>query len=341
MHATSRSLTLGSAMALASVLFLPSIPRATAASLDGRQTRTPGARSAMSMALDANGDVLLFGGDTFAGAEFFDDTWTWNGRRWTERHPDHHPTSRCCYGLAYDADTRLTILFGGSNGIDYFADTWAWDGSDWTQLTPPRSPVKRSNFSMAYDQDLKEIVLFGGFCNARGWCDDTWIWNGSTWYKAHPKKAPKGRETHALAYDSARHRVVLFGGSAGCDDLGCHFYRDTWTFDGRTWVQKNPPHTPDYRDQMGMAYDVEEHHTVMFGGSFAQAGHRTWIWDGRDWSKERIDLSPGVRERPAVVYDRARRVVLLYGGRDGFDVDYGDMWEWDGAAWTCLFDCPG
>jgi hypothetical protein len=71
-----------------------------------------------SMAPDlANGTVVLFGGpvDAVNGA-YNGDTWTWDGARWTERHPAHHPSARGAAAMAYDPATRGVVLFGVHSG---------------------------------------------------------------------------------------------------------------------------------------------------------------------------------------------------------------------------------
>ena len=72
--------------------------------------------------------VVLFGGNS---GPYLDETWTWDGVTWTQRHPAQSPTGRGFMGLAYDAARRQVVLFaGGGGGLD---DTWTWDGNHWQQ----------------------------------------------------------------------------------------------------------------------------------------------------------------------------------------------------------------
>jgi hypothetical protein len=50
----------------------------------------PAARFMTSIAFDADrGRAILFGGSALL--DQFDDTWSWNGKAWTQLHPAHHP----------------------------------------------------------------------------------------------------------------------------------------------------------------------------------------------------------------------------------------------------------
>jgi hypothetical protein len=79
------------------------------------------------MAYDAgSGTVVMFGGN--APGRYLNDTWTWNGRTWTRQHPAASPSARDGAAMAYDADTRTAVLFGGvpDVGTGELGDTWAW-----------------------------------------------------------------------------------------------------------------------------------------------------------------------------------------------------------------------
>jgi hypothetical protein len=114
------------------------------------------------MAFDrATSEVVLFGGGDRVS---LGDTWTWGGERWQQKHPAHRPPARQHAAMAYDAERRQVLLFGGdseegSGRPELRADTWAWDGSDWTQLHPVSSPNAGPTPHMAYDATAREVVL--------------------------------------------------------------------------------------------------------------------------------------------------------------------------------------
>lgn len=79
--------------------------------------------------------VLMFGGLAEPLVPL-DDTWTWDGATWTERHPGTSPPARWGARMAHDPARGEVVLFGGY-GLN---DTWIWNGTSWMQQTPPISP---------------------------------------------------------------------------------------------------------------------------------------------------------------------------------------------------------
>jgi hypothetical protein len=66
--------------------------------------------------------VLLFGGATTEGVS--DQTWAWDGNRWTRLKLSPSPPGRKYHALAWDRFKRLAILFGGSVGESSLGDLW-------------------------------------------------------------------------------------------------------------------------------------------------------------------------------------------------------------------------
>jgi hypothetical protein len=155
---------------------------------DASSDQSPPDRSSAAMAT-LDGKVLLFGGDilAFAGgtggaAGPVNDTWEWNGSKWTELSPATSPSPRERAAIA-ELDGKL-VLFGGryegaSGEWEYLNDTWTWDGSSWTQLAPPTSPPARA--SGVAGSVGETMVLFGGFGPGVASLGDTWTFDGSTW----------------------------------------------------------------------------------------------------------------------------------------------------------------
>jgi hypothetical protein len=120
---------------------------------------------------------------------------------------------------------------------------------------------------------------------------------------------------------------VLFGGYvATSGGLG-----DTWEFDGTTWVQRFPAHSPPATFDGQFAYDAARGVCVLFGGTsanFSATGH--WEWDGADWREVRT--APLPRQGHVLVHDPLRDRTLLFGGFHD-PVQLADTWEWDGSRW--------
>ena len=107
---------------------------------------------------------------------------------------------------------------------------------------------------------------------------------------------------------------------------------------GRTVEGETPSEgSPDPRGFAAMAYDTEREVAVLFGGYglSGQALGDTWEWNGSRWIRRETaaERTPPARHSAAITYDCDRRVVVLFGGYDGAR-ELGDLWEWDGRAWS-------
>ena len=158
------------------------------------------------------------------------ETWEWDGTTWT-RVADSGSPVRDSFGVAYDDERKVLVLFGGEAGTHDFSDTWGWQGTTWEQLAD-MGPAPRSAHRMVYDSDRARIVLFGGgprkvdskgaFLRMLG---DTWEWDGTRWSQLQDM-GPPARGYAGIAYDHDRRRVVLFEGLS--NDPPSHEFGDTW-----------------------------------------------------------------------------------------------------------------
>lgn len=240
---------------------------------------------------------------------------------WTQKQ-DIGPAPRCGHALAYDANRKRVVLFGGETAGDKVNDTWEWDGENWTQMADI-GPAARSETAMVYDSSRKRILLFGGISDRP--LGDTWEWDGENWTQV-ADSGPAPRRGHAMAFDSARNRTVLFGGELAEGLVG-----DTWEWDGTEWTQQEET-GPSMRHRHIMAFDIPRKRTVLFGGlSYnGSALGDTWEWDGTAW-KQVADIGPSPCAGAAMVFAGERTV--LFGGMAASQL-YQNSWEWDGKYWT-------
>lgn len=208
------------------------------------QPGSPDRRAAAMMALDPiTNNVVLFGG-TNRDVRAFNDTWLWDGVKWTQflTSPSNTPPARAAGGLGLDRNGTIDrlILFGGSPlgllpetidaGNEALNDTWAWTQNGWVKLEPTDKPDPRYLFSMARDDASGQLLLFGGRNTSRTdviLFDDTWTWNGSTWLQLETQNSPGDRSNGAgFAYDADHEQMVLFGGG----------FNVSSDFNNRTWL---------------------------------------------------------------------------------------------------------
>ncbi len=296
----------------------------------------PPPRNGLAIAYDAaRENTVLFGGGMvvpYSGFGLSDDTWQWDGVRWTEVMTETRPPARWDHAMAYDSTRRRIVLFGGYGTDGVRDDTWEWDGVRWIEVTPAAAPPARSNHAMAYDAARGRVVLFGGSLpdSDAAPFSDTWEWDGTTWTKRSSTSSPPARAYHAMVYDSAREGVVLFGGGEGnrYDPTGRR--SDMWAWDGTEWTEVTPADRPSDRAQHAMAYDAARERTVLFGGyaNYGDLGD-TWEWNGTAWIEVLPPPSPAPRSGHTMIYDPVRERVVLFGGSARIET-----WEWDGERWT-------
>jgi hypothetical protein len=152
---------------------------------------------------------------------------------------------------------------------------------------------------------------------------------------AHPsagaggdETVPPGRGLGGMTPDPSGN-VLLFGGAR--EENGEQILGDTWIWDGASWTEQHPAHSPAPRADFGMAYDAARHQVVLFGGDDGYTVFNdTWVWDGVTWTQlHPAHTPPSTNLGEAMAYDAARRdVVLTMTGSSG-DV----TWIWDGADW--------
>jgi hypothetical protein len=257
---------------------------------------------------------------------------------WVEPQLTSAPSARCCAGMAYDAATQSTVLFGGGNGgvspPVRNADTWVWTGK-WSQQFPSASPLPRQGAAMAYDPSTGTVVLFGGGTSDNTPLNDTWTWDGVTWTQQFPPVSPPAREidTQGMAYDAVTGTVVLFGGA---NDKG-GVLDDTWEWDGkvRTWTQRFPASSPSARKTV-LAFDAARGDIVLFGGD--NGGNDiyadTWTWNGENWTQQFPASAPSARTLYMMAYDPSLGEIVLFGGTVQPPQGLNDTWTWDGSTWT-------
>jgi hypothetical protein len=94
------------------------------------------ARSRMAFH-EPSGEMVLYGGDVpheGPGFEVVGDTWVWNGRQWSERKPKDTPGPRFMQAMAYHAEMKRVILYGGKRNARGRDDAWTWDGENWAPM---------------------------------------------------------------------------------------------------------------------------------------------------------------------------------------------------------------
>jgi len=203
--------------------------------------------------------------------------------------------------MAYDAESDLVVLFGGSDlyTAEVLADTWAYDyeANIWTNLQPWNSAPPHHFHDMVYHEAKDRIVLFGGFKLVDGTyvpLNDIWTFDANTnmWIELYPGAPPAPRAYHTLAYESGSEKIVMFGGIL--DETNWPYeptIDETWVFDldRVAWTQESPKKVASSRawhQMVGIGKGV-----VLFGGGPSRFDYNsdTYTYSSRNNMWKRVN----------------------------------------------------
>lgn len=240
------------------------------------QTRPPSFTWAGAVYDAARDDLVVFGGESIFGISprrHFDQTWLWQGTRWTRASPATTPPARSRHAMTWDAARQEVVLFGGLGTNVWLGDTWIWNGADW-RLASTTGPSAREGAAMTGQSAFGTCLLFGG---SNGGSppdrDDTWQWNGSAWSRLAPAQSPPRRRDAGLAHDPGRGITLLAGGTSGGSGRD-----DTWEWNGVDWrVRSGLP--AGYGPSMKLVFHSRRAR-VLAGANYP---HSLVEWDGAAW----------------------------------------------------------
>jgi hypothetical protein len=302
-------------------------------------TKFPSKRGGLSMAYDETLQrTILFGGFIDDPAETSDETWSFDGSKWTQLFPATIPSQRANHGMVYSPTLGAVVMFGGrttGSTASTLNDTWTWDGTDWVLLHDGVSgaPGPRDSFGISIDPVNGQVLIFGGQ-DAGAPNNQTWQFDtvGNTWAMLSPGTSPTARDQihNHMALDAVNARVVLFGGYAGSPS------RETWLWDGTTWLQVAlSGQRPGQRQMGALTYDTIRSEIVMWGSdgdelnepnSSAYGSNWTWLWDGAVWTTK--TQWPRLWGGQRAVYRSTHNDLLLYAGQAGVSPTIASNYTW-------------
>lgn len=184
----------------------------------------PPGRTFTSLAYDrAHERLVMFGGNSAAVVNPFNDTWTWDGTAWAQEFPTSSPSPRGNAGMAYDEHREVVVLHGGGL-LTIESDTWEWDGQNWAKVSNSGPQLRLGNF--VYDFHRRRFVCFGFSLTS---VPATWEYDAqaATWHNLSGTTMPTlSFQDVGLCYDPIRGVTLLATEFDG-----------TWSWDGTTWTQ--------------------------------------------------------------------------------------------------------
>jgi hypothetical protein len=281
-------------------------------------TTPPPPRGEAAVAFDkARGDMVLFGGTSFPAA--LGDTWTWDGKLWTQHHAAAGPEARYYGAMAYDDARQQVVLFGGIGvGQAALQDTWAWNGRTWRQLHTAQAPAYGYSWQapqMAYDPISRRVIIYGF---TEDYKPQMWAWNGSDWTQLSTSGFMNPGES---IYDDGNRLLTV---ATGRQPVNGRFVFQTWSWTGSNWAVVETPFTPAIDSITSSAYDASRGELVVVNGD-------TWTWDGFSWSRRHPSKQPPTGY---MAYVPGLREVVSFG--DVLSDSDNQSWAWDGKDWKII-----
>ena len=307
--------------------------------------------------------LIMFGGAPATGTNLatghpatrLNDTWSWDGQKWTQLHPKTSPPALFGARMITDPNTQRLLLVSGagdsSANVLQQEGMWEWDGSTWSHVAdnpvqvpfaaaasnPVRNQAVVSGFDPAYPSACVGCVpppqydQGGDYAFSKG--DSGWnTASGDTpgWARA------------ATAYDPISQRIISV---AGLRQAGS---QSTFAWDGKQWsqiIKSNATSVAlDPSQPVGpcdAATDQGAQRIVMAcAPGTGPTGGATWTFDGKSWQSvsgadtPSIPADPSITGRAGVLtlaYDPALpAIVMLIGGSSGSE----SMAAWNGSSWS-------
>ncbi len=259
---------------------------------------------------------------------------------WSDMTPGSSPLPRKSGAMAFDAESRVTVLFGGIDASGgSLHDTWAYDHRTkaWTNMNPSPSPpfTDANSLAAAYDSDVDRVLVWGVWRWGTAIYVDTWAYdyNANQWSRRVPFPEPNMRTGPSMAFDPVHHRTIMFGG------YNAFALDETWEYDyaANAWTWLSPVASPPPRSDAAMAFDAGAGDVILFGGYDPDTGialSDTWEYDygANTWTQRFPASSPSARYGHGMAFDADAGATVLFGGSG----DLGDTWRYDYTpnTWT-------
>ena len=251
----------------------------------------------------------------------------------TSVEPEARPLGRGYHEMAYDSESDVVLMIGGSTGPSpqsSMRDAWLLDPNTgtWTEIESPgvieRSAIEGiySPSPMAYDSKSDRIIYLQTAADLQEDRVGTWAYdaNTNTWADLSPEPQPRLGFGARMAYDAESDRVIAFGG-LGFLDGGLRWTTETWAFSSEDsrWEELTIETGPPAMNYFSMAYDQGSDRIVVFGRGYETEQIELWAFDYNVSAWEELSLDDSVTyaaDYSRAAYDPAHDRVIIFGGMD-------------------------
>jgi len=153
------------------------------------------------------------------------------------------------------------------------------------------------------------------------------------WVNMTPERMPEPRDGYGLAYDKENQVMTLFGGYIPGEGNS----NETWEYDfeGNNWTRIVTSGSPPARSLPGMAYDIMDEVTVLFGG-YGDTGFLDDTWEYHSSNHTWIEIittpHPSSMTSSPMVFDTTSQRIILVGEEVGSS-DF-QTWRYDAFQHT-------
>ncbi len=256
------------------------------------------------------------------------------------------PSARGYHALAYDAESDIILMVGGSTGADPMStlgDAWILDpsGAAWSEIEAP-AVLKRSAFEqiyspspVAYDSAADRVIYLQTAAELEQDEVGTWAYDANTnsWADLAPDPQPTLGFGAGMAYDSESDRTIAFGGAGFAGDE-FKWTPETWAYDynSNVWEPLEPESEPPPTNYHAMVYDAESDRVVLIGMNYDAMAAMLWAYDynTNTWEEQTLE-GPAIEaaDYTQAIYHPSMDRIIVFGGLDGAEEPSNATWLYD------------
>jgi hypothetical protein len=183
--------------------------------------------------------------------------------------------------MAYDANRRRVVLYGGAGDRDWLTDTWIWDGTRWERRATTGPAFMGS---AAYDASRSAVVALTLSAQDGSAANGMATWSGTEWRTLPLDCVPPVEPLVPLVAAPAPNALVTYRSNYRGGDAA------TWIWNGSTWSSHGARvNGPGPLLAFDAAFDTRRGRMVLFGGLTPGevATDALWEWGPDGWTERR------------------------------------------------------
>jgi hypothetical protein len=274
-----------------------------------------------------------------------DETWKWDGHRWSRWIVAGSPAF-AHHTMAFDSERNVLVICGRptpAQGGEY--QIWEFNHEAWSRKADiPVNQTARGDPKLTYDERRNRLLLYAA---GAGGIAEVWELDGSNWRLIRSPHQPARCDDGCLCqYDAAIGKSVLIAEERTSPQLLAWDGREwgmaggtgtqIWLWDGVDWVRL-PGEQPPRAVWGGTAFDNTRHELILLTTRM-----ETWALRGNRWTKVLPARTPEPSPNGffAMAYDPYHRVSLFFGGESRTKEPEKDWvypeatWIYDGQNWS-------